>query len=207
MDVPWESVPALIYLSAVVVWAVVLHRGIPVWVHAVAAAVGVAVLAWLGPWWWPVASVLAATVLGVGLVLTAGRHLSRLGLLTLVVSVAVSSLPGVVATTVGLLLGGMFALGVLLRQRGTARALLDVHDMAAAVGVTPSGLVVPDPQRLEQAVSGPRRVRLPLLLLGSQFLGCVVVAGVFGAVTANRKILYVQALPGAVAWVLVWFAR
>lgn len=39
------------------------------------------------------------------------------------------------------------------------------------------------------------------------FLGCVVVAGVFGAVTANRKILFVQALPGAVAFALVWAAR
>jgi putative membrane protein len=31
------------------------------------------------------------------------------------------------------------------------------------------------------------------------FLGCVIVAGVFGAATASRKILYVQALPAAVA--------
>jgi putative membrane protein len=31
------------------------------------------------------------------------------------------------------------------------------------------------------------------------FLGCVVVAGVFGALTANRSILWVQALPGALA--------
>ena len=36
------------------------------------------------------------------------------------------------------------------------------------------------------------------------FLGCVVVAGVFGALTANRRILWVQALPGAVAIALVW---
>lgn len=35
------------------------------------------------------------------------------------------------------------------------------------------------------------------------FLGCVVVAGIFGAATANRKILVVQALPGAIALVLV----
>jgi len=35
------------------------------------------------------------------------------------------------------------------------------------------------------------------------FLVCVVVAGVFGAATANRKILWVQALPGAVALALV----
>jgi len=35
------------------------------------------------------------------------------------------------------------------------------------------------------------------------FLACVVLAGVFGALTANRKILFVQALPGAIALVLV----
>ena len=35
------------------------------------------------------------------------------------------------------------------------------------------------------------------------FLGCVVVAGVFGGLTANRKILWVQALPGALALVFV----
>lgn len=31
------------------------------------------------------------------------------------------------------------------------------------------------------------------------FLGCVLVAGLFGALTASRKILYVQALPAALA--------
>ena len=35
------------------------------------------------------------------------------------------------------------------------------------------------------------------------FLGCVTVAGVFGALTANRSILFIQALPGAVALMLV----
>ena len=35
------------------------------------------------------------------------------------------------------------------------------------------------------------------------FLGCVIVAGVFGAFTANRRILWIQALPGAVALTLV----
>ncbi|MGQ4419997.1 DUF1304 domain-containing protein [Streptomyces sp. SAS_269] len=39
------------------------------------------------------------------------------------------------------------------------------------------------------------------------FLGCVVVAGVFGAVTANRRILFAQALPGAVALAAVLAAR
>ncbi|MGO4404300.1 DUF1304 domain-containing protein [Bosea sp. RAF48] len=31
------------------------------------------------------------------------------------------------------------------------------------------------------------------------FLACVVVAGLFGAATASRKILYIQALPAALA--------
>ncbi|MBV8046168.1 MAG: DUF1304 domain-containing protein [Paludibacterium sp.] len=35
------------------------------------------------------------------------------------------------------------------------------------------------------------------------FLGCVLVAGVFGAVTASRKILFVQALPAALGMALV----
>jgi putative membrane protein len=39
------------------------------------------------------------------------------------------------------------------------------------------------------------------------FLACVIVAGAFGALTASRKILYVQALPGAVALALVLAAR
>jgi putative membrane protein len=38
------------------------------------------------------------------------------------------------------------------------------------------------------------------------FLGCVIVAGLFGALTANRRILWVQAVPGAIALLLVlWF--
>ena len=35
------------------------------------------------------------------------------------------------------------------------------------------------------------------------FLGCVIVAGVFGALTVSRKILWVQALPGVVALALL----
>jgi len=34
------------------------------------------------------------------------------------------------------------------------------------------------------------------------FLACVLIAGLFGAATASRKILFVQALPAAVALVL-----
>lgn len=38
------------------------------------------------------------------------------------------------------------------------------------------------------------------------FLCCVVVAGVYGAATASRKILFVQALPAAVGLALVLLA-
>jgi putative membrane protein len=39
------------------------------------------------------------------------------------------------------------------------------------------------------------------------FLICVIVAGIFGGITANRKIFFVQALPGVVALVLFWLAN
>ena len=39
------------------------------------------------------------------------------------------------------------------------------------------------------------------------FTGCVVVAGVYGAATVNRRILFVQALPGLLAFLAVLAAR
>ncbi|HEV2506371.1 MAG TPA: DUF1304 domain-containing protein [Mesorhizobium sp.] len=36
------------------------------------------------------------------------------------------------------------------------------------------------------------------------FLLCVLVAGLYGAATANRKILYIQALPAALALIALW---
>jgi putative membrane protein len=39
------------------------------------------------------------------------------------------------------------------------------------------------------------------------FLTCVLIAGVFGALTASRKILFVQALPAAIGLALVLWAR
>ncbi|MGD9597817.1 MAG: DUF1304 domain-containing protein [Steroidobacteraceae bacterium] len=39
------------------------------------------------------------------------------------------------------------------------------------------------------------------------FLACVLVAGLYGAATASRKILYVQALPAAAGLALLWFTR
>ena len=38
------------------------------------------------------------------------------------------------------------------------------------------------------------------------FLGCVIVAGIFGAITAKRSILFVQAVPGLIALIAVWMA-
>jgi len=38
------------------------------------------------------------------------------------------------------------------------------------------------------------------------FLLCVAVAGIFGAATASRRILFIQTLPAVVAIVAVWFA-
>jgi len=52
------------------------------------------------------------------------------------------------------------------------------------------------------------------LLLGAEgnaiklfFCACVVVAGVYGGITANRKILWVQGLPGTIALALVLASR
>jgi putative membrane protein len=38
------------------------------------------------------------------------------------------------------------------------------------------------------------------------FLLCVIVAGVFGAATVSRRILFVQALPAAIALLTLYFA-
>ena len=38
------------------------------------------------------------------------------------------------------------------------------------------------------------------------FLGCIIVAGIFGALTVSRRILFVQALPAAVALIAVLLA-
>lgn len=46
-------------------------------------------------------------------------------------------------------------------------------------------------------VAGRRDVKL-------FFLGCIVVAGVFGAFTAKITILFTQALPAVIAALLVW---
>ncbi len=39
------------------------------------------------------------------------------------------------------------------------------------------------------------------------FLACVIVAGLFGAATASRKILFIQALPAVAAIIAVWLGK
>lgn len=39
------------------------------------------------------------------------------------------------------------------------------------------------------------------------FLGCVLVVGIFGAITASRKILYIQAMPALIALIVLYAAR
>lgn len=38
------------------------------------------------------------------------------------------------------------------------------------------------------------------------FAGCVLVAGLYGAATASRKILFIQGVPAAITLALVWLA-
>jgi putative membrane protein len=38
------------------------------------------------------------------------------------------------------------------------------------------------------------------------FLACVIVAGLYGAWSVSRRILFVQALPAAIAFVALWLA-
>ena len=51
---------------------------------------------------------------------------------------------------------------------------------------------------------GPEHLRFGFQVF---FLLCVVVAGIYGAATASRRILLVQALPGALALAAVLLAR
>ncbi len=39
------------------------------------------------------------------------------------------------------------------------------------------------------------------------FLGCVIVAGLYGAMTASKKIFFVQALPAILAFIMVFITK
>lgn len=40
-------------------------------------------------------------------------------------------------------------------------------------------------------------------MLANFFLSCVLIAGIYGSVTASRKILYIQAIPALIALILL----
>lgn len=42
------------------------------------------------------------------------------------------------------------------------------------------------------------------LAIKSFFLGCVLVAGIYGGLTASRKILWIQAAPAVLGLILLW---
>ena len=48
---------------------------------------------------------------------------------------------------------------------------------------------------------------LSALHIKTFFLGCVIVAGVYGAYSVSKRIFFIQALPAIVALVLLWIAR
>ena len=52
-------------------------------------------------------------------------------------------------------------------------------------------------------VLGPQRSARAAITIKVFFLGCVIVAGIYGGITASRKILLIQALPAAIALALV----
>ncbi|MES2559150.1 MAG: DUF1304 domain-containing protein [Bacteroidota bacterium] len=50
------------------------------------------------------------------------------------------------------------------------------------------------------------RITDPLwsIYVATFFLGCIAIAGIYGAITAQRSILYIQTIPAVIALVLVW---
>jgi putative membrane protein len=75
------------------------------------------------------------------------------------------------------------------RQSATLAANQGLYNGFLAVGLL-WGLLHPD-----------SRIGAPITVF---FLGCVVVAGVFGAITVSRRIFWIQALPALVGLTLAW---
>lgn len=78
------------------------------------------------------------------------------------------------------------------RQSATLAANQGLYNGFLAAGLL-WGLVHPDP-----------RFALQLTVF---FLGCVVMAGVFGAVTVSRRIFWIQALPALAGLGLAWLGQ
>jgi putative membrane protein len=75
------------------------------------------------------------------------------------------------------------------RQSATLAANQGLYNGFLAAGLL-WGLLHPDPRVAAQ--------------IATFFLGCVVVAGVFGAITVSRRIFWIQALPALVGLGLAW---
>ena len=78
------------------------------------------------------------------------------------------------------------------RQSATLAANQGLYNGFLAAGLL-WGLIHPDPHFALQ--------------LTVFFLGCVVVAGVFGAVTVSRRIFWIQALPALAGLGLAWLGQ
>ena len=48
---------------------------------------------------------------------------------------------------------------------------------------------------------------LSALHIKTFFLGCVIIAGIYGAYSVNKRIFFVQALPAMIPLVLLWIFR
>jgi putative membrane protein len=84
--------------------------------------------------------------------------------------------------------------------RNTPEKAADTAVLAANQGLYNGFLAAGLVWGLVQSVSGFS------LEIKTFFLLCVIVAGVYGAATVSRRILYVQAAPAAVALILLWLA-
>ena len=69
-----------------------------------------------------------------------------------------------------------------------------------------SGAATPNVAVIDKPTPG-KPWRAGALLAGAVILCCVLVAGLYGAATASRKILFVQALPAAIGLALLFAGR
>jgi len=87
---------------------------------------------------------------------------------------------------------GLKAFGLTLEQARSSKVL--AANQGLYNGFLAAGLVW-------GLVAGPSG-----LAIKTFFLCCALAAGIYGAATASRKILYVQALPAAAGLALLWFS-
>ena len=113
---------------------------------------------------------------------------------------------------------------ICLNYRSRFEATLTVIFMAVGRSGRPDALSLPPKQRAGGGLAANQGLYSGFLAVGLVFsvlagppvfalslkvffLACVVVAGVFGALTVSRRILVVQALPAALALLMVLYSR